>query len=75
MCGFVHQVKTERTYRNPLNPDSEVPPQNLVKGYRYGRDIVVVAPADAAMMKVDFLGFLMPPLTTLFDYYFFKFFF
>lgn len=46
-------MKTERTYRNPLKPDEEVPPPHLVKGYKYGRDIVPVTHADVALMKVE----------------------
>lgn len=47
-------VATQRTYRNPLHPDDEVLPQDLVKGYRYGKDYVPVSAADLGGMKVRF---------------------
>jgi hypothetical protein len=48
----VGAVATQRTYRNPLHPDEEVLPQDLVKGYRYGKDYVPVSSADLGGMKV-----------------------
>lgn len=45
-------VSTLRTYRNPLHPDEEVLPQDLVKGFRYGKDYVPVSSADLGGMKV-----------------------
>ena len=46
-------VSTLRTYRNPLHPDEEVLPQDLVKGFRYGKDYVPVSSADLGSMKVS----------------------
>mmetsp|Transcript_46476 Transcript_46476/g.104994 ORF Transcript_46476/g.104994 Transcript_46476/m.104994 type:complete len:749 (+) Transcript_46476:235-2481(+) len=46
-------VKTDRVYRNPNQPDEEVGAQDLVKGYRYGREYVPVSAADGASMKVE----------------------
>lgn len=49
-------VSTLRTYRNPLHPDEEVLPQDLVKGFRYGKDYVPVSSADLGGMKVRAWG-------------------
>jgi len=47
-------VKTERLYRNPLHPDEPpVAPENIVRGFRYGKDYVPVSESDKQGMKVE----------------------
>lgn len=45
-------VKQDRSYRDPSNHDVEVPPDDLVSGYRYGSTLVPLTDADQEAMKI-----------------------
>jgi len=41
-------VKLERTYHSVADPDTEVAPDERVKGYKYGKTLVCLPPPQTA---------------------------
>lgn len=58
-----HEVKVDYEYKNVEGPSRVVPPEERIKGYRYGPQVVPIAPSewDAVKFKpeksVKLLGF------------------
>lgn len=52
MEGMDSAVKRDTSYRNPADPDQEVPAEERVKGYKYGTQYIPLSAADEDMIKV-----------------------
>lgn len=51
--GASMDVKLERTYHSITDPDTEVAPDEKVKGYKYGKTLVPFSMVDEAVLKYE----------------------
>lgn len=51
-------VKRDISYRNPEDPDQEVPEEEKVKGFKYGNQYVPVSSADEEKFKIPGTGII-----------------
>eukprot|EP01079_Euglenida_sp_SAG-EU17-18_P006238 gene6238-1113_t len=50
--GDTGQIQLQRRYFNPDDQDAEIPPERIIKAYKYGKSVVPFAAADEAGLKL-----------------------